>query len=151
MDIAVSAHNRSETSHRPLCPSAPSHWRGAEIFGVVGGTVSDPRIGYLERTLPVSHELLALSAPASPTEVFRVAAPCACHACGHYQGGRCHLVEKVVRQLPAVVDELPMCMIRHSCRWFNQEGASACFRCPMVVTDAPPLDQRMISVTDMLH
>ena len=138
-----------DTLTRPLCPSAPPHWRGARVFGVVEGTVSDPRVGYLERTLPVTDELLALSAPASPTEVLRFAAPCAGNACGHYRGGRCHLVEKVVRELPAVVDELPECMIRHGCRWFGQEGASACFRCPIVVTDSPPLDQGMIRVTDL--
>jgi len=145
----VRAHQRSETSTRPLCPSAPSHWRDAEAFGVVAGTVSDPRVSYLERTVPVSKELLALAAPASPTEVFRFAAPCVCDACGHYQDSRSHLVEKVVQELPAVVEELPVCMIRHGCRWFGQEGAAACFRCPMVVTDSPPLDQRMVKVTDL--
>lgn len=134
---------------RPLCPSARPEWSGARVFGVVGGSVSAPRVDYLEKTLPVTDALLELSAPASPTEVFRIAAPCACGACGHYQRGRCQLVERVVRQLPAVVNELPACLIRDGCRWFSQEGAAACLRCPMIVTDAPPLDDRMIRVASL--
>ena len=109
----------------------------------------EPRVSYLEDPVPVSPELLALSSPASPQEVFRVAAPCASRACAHFRNGRCHLVEKVVRELPPVVDTLPECVIREGCRWFRQEGGAACARCPMIVTNAPPLDDRMVAVTDV--
>jgi hypothetical protein len=37
--------------------------------------------------------------------------------------------------LPAVVDVLPICTIRASCRWYAQEGRDACLRCPQVVTE----------------
>ena len=136
---------------RPFCPSARPEWRGAEVFGVVGGTVAEPRVAFLERTLPPSSELLALCSPAPPTEVFRFAAACACQACAHFKEDRCHLVEKVVQELPPVVDELPPCLIRDVCRWFSQEGGAACLRCPQIVTDSPPLDDRMVRVTDVLR
>lgn len=133
---------------RLLCPSARPDWHGAEAIGVVGGTVADPRVRYLSRRLPVVDDLLDMTAPVQATEVIRFAAPCARHACQHFRDARCHLVEKVVAQLPAVVDELPPCAIRETCRWFHQAGADACKRCPQIVTDAPPLDERMLAITD---
>ncbi len=36
--------------------------------------------------------------------------------------------------LPAVVDALPPCTIRKDCRWYAQEGAAACRRCPEITT-----------------
>ena len=118
------------------------------MIGVVGGSVSEPRVGYLERALPVVQELLDMTAPAAPTEVFRLAAPCARGRCQHFRDTRCHLVEKVVAFLPPVAHDLPPCTIRPMCRWFAQEQAAACFRCPQVVTDSPPLDSRMVAITD---
>src|SRR6266853_2529543 len=109
-----------EASSLALCPSARPEWRGAEVIGVVGGSVSEPRVGYLERALPVVQELLDMTAPAAPTEVFRLAAPCARGRCQHFRDTRCHLVEKVVAFLPPVAHDLPPCTIRPMCRWFAQ-------------------------------
>jgi hypothetical protein len=50
-------------------------------------------------------------------------------------------VTRIVNILPAVVDALPVCLIRSTCRWYEQEGHSACVRCPQVVTElADPTD-----------
>jgi hypothetical protein len=133
---------------KPLCPSARPDWKGARIIGVVRGTVAEPRVAYLSRALPVVDHVLDMAKPAAPTEVFRFGAPCANEACQHFHESRCHLVEKVVRELPVVARELPDCTVRESCRWFSQEGAEACWRCPRIVTDGPPLDPRMVVVTD---
>ena len=133
---------------KPVCPSARPDWKGARIIGVVAGTVAEPRVRYLDRALPVIDEVLEMASPAAPTEVFRFAAPCAKGACGHFRGNCCHLVEKVVAELPPVTRELPECSIRESCRWFSQEGAPACWRCPRIVTDGPPLDPALVAVTD---
>jgi hypothetical protein len=133
---------------RLLCPSARPEWTGARVIGVVTGTVSEPEVRYLERPLPVLDSVLAMTAPVTPTEVLRFAAPCVQRACRHFQHSRCHLVEKVVAGLDPVVSDLPPCSIRDDCRWFAEEGAAACWRCPQVVTDAPPLDRRMIAITD---
>jgi hypothetical protein len=89
---------------------------------------------YLDETLPATPDVLALAAPLKPTEVFRLAATCAEHKCPHYDGSHCRLATRIVRMLPPVVDTLPPCTIRKDCRWFSQEGAPACKRCPEITT-----------------
>ena len=42
---------------------------------------------------------------------------------------------RIVQQLPTVVETLPACQIRSSCRWWLQEGKAACYRCPQMVTN----------------
>lgn len=125
-------------SARPetLCPSAQPGWDGARLFAVVGGSPERPETAYLDQARPVTPELLALAGPVAPAEVFRFAAPCAGGACGHYDGTghKCRLVEKTVRLASVVFEKLPRCAIRPSCRWWQQEGAAACRRCPRVVT-----------------
>ena len=77
-----------------------------------------------------------------PTEVFRLAATCAEHKCPHFDGADCRLATRVAKMLPPVVDSLPPCVIRKECRWFAQEGAAACLRCPEITTvsyDLSPL------------
>jgi hypothetical protein len=122
---------------QPLCPSAQPEWQGARIFGVVGGTAEAPATAYLSAPQPVTEQLLQLAGSVRPGEVFRMAAPCVCHGCSHFapEAATCRLVEKTVRWLPPVVDKLPACSIRASCRWWQQEGKAACLRCPQVVTE----------------
>ena len=119
----------------PLCPSAQPQMPGSVVFGVVGGTVQEPRVAHLVQPLPVTEELLALAGPVSPLEVFRTAAPCAAGACVHFAENRCRLASRIVDELPEAVDGLPACRIRLSCRWWRQEGKAACLRCPMIVTE----------------
>jgi hypothetical protein len=89
---------------------------------------------YLDRHLPATPEVLAMTAPLKPTEVFRLAATCEEHKCPHYHGTDCQLATRIVQILPAVVDTLPPCIIRQECRWYYQEGRAACQRCPEVTT-----------------
>jgi len=116
-----------------LCPSAQPGIAGGVAFGVVGGTLEQPRVSWLERPVPITDDLLGLTAPVDPTEVLRIAAPCQ-EACCHFDGKDCRLVARLVQILPAVNDALPACRIRPDCRWFLQEGRVACQRCPQVVT-----------------
>jgi hypothetical protein len=118
-----------------LCPSAQPDLKDAVAIGVVGGTPAEPRVRPLERPMPVTSELLQLTEPVRPTEVFRFAAPCLCTGCSHFADSNCRLAAKVVHMLPEVHKRLPECDIRSRCRWFAQEGASACLRCPQIVTD----------------
>jgi hypothetical protein len=92
------------------------------------------RIVYLNELLPATPEVLAFAAPLKPTEVFRLSATCAEHKCPHFDGADCRLATRIVKILPAVVDTLPPCTIRKDCRWYSQEGAAACRRCPEVTT-----------------
>ena len=118
-----------------LCPSAGEGWHGAVAFGIIGGTPAEPRAQYLSEPAPLSKELLALAGPVTPPEVFRFAAPCLNSGCVHFQGNACSLASRVVKLLPEVMDRLPRCAIRASCRWWRQEGVAACHRCPQVVTE----------------
>ena len=91
----------------PLCPSAQPHLDGARLFGIVGGTPQEPRVGYLTELLDVTDELLALAGPVGPTEVFRFAAPCAMDGCRHFDGCDCRLARKLVQIVPSAGTALP--------------------------------------------
>lgn len=119
----------------PLCPSTQPEMDHSVVFGVVGGTVEAPWIAYLTESVAVTEDILALSAPVKPTEIFRMASSCVGDACKHFDGAHCRLAMRIVQQLPTVVEALPACQIRPSCRWWQQEGKAACFRCPQMVTD----------------
>ena len=115
---------------------------GSVVLGVVGGTVEEPRLGYLAEPLPVTKDILAFAGPVKPTEVFRFAAPCAGTACQHFDGTDCRLATKIVHMVLPVVEILPACQLRPHCRWWQQEGKAACFRCPQIVTENyQPSDQ----------
>lgn len=121
-------------SVKVICPSAQPNMAGSEVFGVVNGTVSEPRVSYLTAPQETSDKILALTTPVEPTEVFRFAAPCAASACRHFVKGRCQLIDRVVELLPEVIDQLPACSVRNDCRWWHQQGPDACKRCPQIVT-----------------
>ena len=121
------------TTENPiLCPSAQPDWQGSRVIGVMVGSADKPEMAYLEAAQPVSAELLEMVKPYAPTEVFRFSAPCANQNCGHFspESSKCRLAEKIVRWAPVVVDHLPVCAIRADCRWWRQEGKTACARCP---------------------
>jgi hypothetical protein len=117
-----------------LCPSALPEMPEGRVFGVMGGTATEPRLAYLDEAAPATGDLLAMAGEVQPTEVFRMAAPCVGSQCTHFDGRDCGLATRIVQILPAVVDTLPPCVIRKDCRWFQQEGKPACMRCPQVVT-----------------
>ena len=114
------------------------------VFGVVQGTLDEPRLRHLAKPQPVSPELLQMAEPASPTEVYRFAAPCAGSACCHFDGIKCQLASRVVKFLQPVIDALPTCHLRPNCRWWREEGKAACLRCPQIVTESKPRDSRFI-------
>jgi hypothetical protein len=104
------------------------------VLGVRQSSDSGVQIAYMDQILPVTDALLAKTGSIEPTEVLRFAAPCQERKCQHFDGTDCRLVTRIVQILPAVVDTLPPCTIRASCRWFGQEGRSACVRCPQIVS-----------------
>jgi hypothetical protein len=125
----------SITTQKTLCPSARPELPESVVFGVIGGTVEKPHVTYLKQPQPITDDLIALSAPVTPTEVLRTAAPCAANGCQHFDGTNCRLAMRIVEQLPTMTEQLPPCSIRRDCRWWQQEGKSACMRCPQVITD----------------
>jgi hypothetical protein len=133
-----------------LCPSAQPEWEAAQVFGVQTGTQAEGlRVGYLTEAQLVTPDVLAASAPAMPTEVMRIAAPCMGTGCKHFDGANCLLAARVVAMLDPVVSGLPRCAIRPTCRWFRQEGKAACLRCPQIVTDLREATELQIEVAGM--
>ena len=122
-----------------LCPSAQPALSGSMILGVVDKDRMGGCISYLERPVQVTDgTVLALTAsPVRATAAFRFAAPCEKSGCNNWSGSGCRVAQRLVQILPAVVTELPDCKLRPACRWFRQEGAHACVRCPQVITDDP--------------
>jgi hypothetical protein len=117
-----------------LCPSSQPEVEGVVVLGVVELKAGGPEVAYLDELLPATPAVLAMASPTHPTEVFRLAAVCQTNCCPHFDGANCALVTRITAMLPAVVDELPRCQIRADCRWFHQEGAAACRRCPQIST-----------------
>jgi hypothetical protein len=104
---------------------------------------------YLNRPLPATAEVLAMTAPLKPTEVFRLAATCAEHRCPHFDGVDCRLATRIVDMLPAAVDSLPPCLIRQDCRWYSQAGEAACRRCPEITTVTYDLSEQTRHVSGL--
>ena len=125
----------ADGSERSLrCPSAQPDMADARILGVLSDGGDQPRLAYLNEIVPAELDILAMAAPAAPTEVFRFSAHCEHDKCVHFDGERCQLAARIVEMLPQVTEHLPPCTIRPSCRWYQQEGRSACLRCPQIVT-----------------
>jgi hypothetical protein len=116
----------------------------SRIFGVMGGSVEEPRVIYLDEPTPAAPDVLALAGPVKPIEVFRIAATCVESACRHFDGKDCQLAARIVQILPAVTEALPACRIRQDCRWFEQEGRPACLRCPQVITQNYSPSEEMV-------
>jgi hypothetical protein len=117
-----------------LCPSAQPGMDNCRILGVVQQDGPRPMLLYLKEPLAATADVLAMAAPLKPTEVFRLSATCAEHACPHFDGADCRLATRVARLLPPAVDALPPCVVRRDCRWYAQEGGAACLRCPEITT-----------------
>ncbi|URN18446.1 MULTISPECIES: hypothetical protein [Streptomyces] len=117
-----------------LCPSSTCH-EGAVVIGVLG---EDGRLGYLRPAVPVDEGFVgAARRLGDPESRFRFAGACVRESCEHWSDRRCGLVGRLAdaaRQRgigPAA--EPPRCAVRAECRWFAQEGRSACSVCPVVV------------------
>jgi hypothetical protein len=116
------------------CPSAQPDMHDARIFGVLSGTVGAPRVAYLKQEAVIPAGALPETGGLDPVEAFRFAARCEEGRCGQFANGRCSLGQRLADALPPVVDALPSCTIRPTCRWYAEQGREICFRCPQVVT-----------------
>ncbi|MDU8927223.1 hypothetical protein RXV86_07490 [Alisedimentitalea sp. MJ-SS2] len=122
------------TSDNRTCPSSQPDQEGAQVLGVVERGADGPALSYVNAHVPVTDEVLAATGEVPPTLIYRFAAPCVESKCKHFDGSKCQLAVRIAAGLAPTVDKLPPCAIRKTCRWYVQEGASACGRCPQVVT-----------------
>lgn len=116
------------------CPSAQPGMAGLEVLGVQSGDEINPDVTYLNQRLAATEDILAMAAPVPASSVFRLSANCEQERCAHFDGHKCQLASRIVTKMARAVSKLPPCNIRKECRWFAQEGRSACYRCPNVST-----------------
>lgn len=132
---ATSIHGSEQRTF--TCPSGPAA-PGAMILGVVAGK---GQVAYLSPNIPVTERILrSLQSEGVPVENrMRFACSCLERRCIQWKeseaSGRCDLIDHAVKVLEVAVgpDILPHCGIRHTCRWFAQQGRVACGVCPKVV------------------
>jgi hypothetical protein len=134
-----------------LCPSSRGAVKDSVLIGVVTSHADGPRVVPTERAIPVTSEILQMAEPVGPSEVFRFASPCQAGKCPHFKNEACQLAVRSVDLLEAVTADLPKCSIRPHCRWFRQEGAAICKRCPQVVTDQYNPSEAMIQIVYGIH
>ena len=128
------------------CPSAQPHMERARPFGVISGTPQETRIAFFKKSALDAFDWRKQFGTQDATRLLRFAARCDEQKCGHFDGSRCSLGQRVKEGLPAVVDALPPCLIRADCRWFAEQGGEVCLRCPQVVTMIPAADTPLNSV-----
>lgn len=128
------------------CPSAQADMKGAHVFAVVSGSATEPQVAYLKPDAEISEGLLKEVGPEVAAHAFRFSATCEENRCCHYDGRRCGLGRRISQGLDPVVDSLPVCQIRSTCRWFAENGREVCLRCPQVVTYVPESSGRLSEV-----
>jgi hypothetical protein len=138
--------DRAAPGRRLDCPSAQPDMEGARPFGLISGTVEATRIAFFKKSALEGFDWREHFSTTAATRVFRFAARCEEGRCGHFDGHRCSLGERVTSGLPPVVDALPTCLIRPTCRWHAERGPDVCLRCPQVVTMIPEADTPLNAV-----
>lgn len=122
------------------CPSGRCK-PGATLLGVVE---SDGHVAFFNSLITIDEEFFFdAQRERTPEKKFRFSNTCIQGACKQWDENKCGIIEQVFNYLepegikPEQLDafELPHCPIRSECRWFNQRGKSACYVCPLVITD----------------
>ena len=121
-----------------VCPSARAE-PGATLLGVIG---TDGQVAYLKTALQIDQAFIDDVRPDGvPEERFRFANTCVEGRCAQWDGkkSRCGGIDSVVPFLGTGegTSRLQPCSIRPACRWFRQDGPSACRICPGVITEIP--------------
>lgn len=118
-----------------LCPSGRCQEGSAllGIWGPGGRLVYTPGLPELDAAMAARFEANGGSAG------FRFSEPCLEDGCGNWGAGGCEVARAAARHAAsAEPGHLPQCGLRHSCRWYHQEGLAACRVCPFVLRTEPP-------------
>ncbi len=114
--------------------------QGARPFGVISGTPEETRVAYFKRSALDGFDWREHFGMKDATRLLRFGARCEETGCAHFASGACSLGARIHNDLPPVVDALPPCLLRPTCRWFAEQGPGVCLRCPQVVTMIPEGD-----------
>jgi len=113
-----------------LCPSAPLT-QNAFLFGVLD---DQAKVKYTDHLIPVTEELFENID--SPEKNFRFTMKCGDSACAQWENGKCSVASALKESDATNLDlKASKCAIKKACRWFTQEGISACRLCKFIVTD----------------
>jgi hypothetical protein len=124
----------ASTTKQLMCPSSKCQ-DGALLLGIVK---EDGHVDMLHEAIPVDETFVETAKQGRLPEMrFRFASTCAKNGCKQWTGTRCGIVDKILDHVKdAILEEtLPVCFIRPTCRWYNQNGADACKICPWVITE----------------
>lgn len=117
-----------------LCPSSTAT-EGALLLGLVQG---DKSVALLQTPLPIDQAFIDKAKPLGSLEKrFRFANKCIKSGCKQWTGSRCGVIQTLAEINKNIVmeNDLKPCLIRPRCRWFSEEGKSACTICTFVVTN----------------
>ena len=89
------------------CPSAQPDMVDAHAFGIVSGTVQEPRIAYLKQDAEVTPEMMAQLGDLDPTRVFRFSARCESSPCPRFEDWPCGPGHAIAATPPPVWGALP--------------------------------------------
>jgi hypothetical protein len=117
-----------------LCPSSTCR-EGSLLLGVV---MPDKTVSILNTPLRTDKAFIdKVQAQGEPEKRFRFANKCAKSGCRQWDGSSCGVMNTLAAANRQLEEEtvLRPCFIRDSCRWFHQEGKTACAICPFVITN----------------
>ncbi|MDH6132924.1 hypothetical protein P3T37_002310 [Kitasatospora sp. MAA4] len=127
------------------CPSAKPDRPEAVVLGI---HADSDGLTYLDTPVPAAEAVALLPPDVIPTRVLRFAGHCYA-SCHQRIGDSCGLVTKTALHAPAVEDSsLPRCHLRPRCKWWQQTGADACRRCPLVVHDVRVDDELSMRIAN---
>lgn len=137
--------NQTTPAQNLLCPSYVAK-PGATLFGIVN---AEGKIDYLPEAVEIDKTFVDEAKKGrTPEARFRFAGNCAKSGCHQWdkEGHNCSLVGRIVNALDRPVQAaLQDCAIRDRCRWFAQEGASACANCNEVMRN---IETRLLAKID---
>lgn len=113
-----------------LCPSAPLT-NESFLFGRID---KHGQVQYMDGVISV--HLNTFEKIKCPEKHFRFTMPCKSTECAQWQNGKCSIGTTLklsdISHLDHSISE--NCAIKSSCRWFYQEGETACYSCKYLRT-----------------
>lgn len=116
---------------KKLCPSAPFK-EGNKIFALF----DDQHFKFTDQLKMIDGELTREVVEDGDRAAYRATMPCVTKGCGNWDGQKCTVPDQMRYYLSPLTDieDFRNCPIQKGCRWFAQEGESACRICPLIKT-----------------
>ncbi len=129
-----------------LCPSSKLS-KGAYLLGIKN---EENKIDILSEPVKVDGELLEKfnTHDTKAEKALRFTNKCVQSGCKQWTGEKCGVIDNILEKVEEkyIEDNLPDCAIRSTCRWYFQEGASACKVCTLVTTYVEdPTDDKFLT------